>query len=67
MGGWQQPDARRLSKAELLAGTGIKPRQLIHLRRLGIIEPVEPRHGLGDGGGRGTTPIEYPSPAIATI
>jgi hypothetical protein len=65
MGARRPPKDTRLSKAELIAATGISPRRLIRRRRQGLIPTIEPPHGRGRG--RGKTPIEYPLIAIATI
>jgi hypothetical protein len=56
-----------LTEAALIAATGISPRNLIRWRQQGLIPTVSPRHGLGPGGGRGTTPLEYPMIAVAQI
>jgi hypothetical protein len=55
----------RLSEAALMAAAGISRRYLIRLRQSGFVHPLAPRHGLGRG--RGTTPLEYLSIAVATI
>ena len=65
MGGRRKPEAKGLSEAELIAATGISQRKLIRRRQQGLVPTIEPRHGLGRG--RGTTPLEYPLTAIATI
>ena len=65
MGGRRQPEAKRLSEAALIAATGISRRKLIRRRQQGLVPTIEPRHGLGRG--RGTTPLEYPLTAVATI
>jgi hypothetical protein len=65
MGGRQQPRAKRLSEAALIAATGISHRKLIRRRQQGLVPTIEPRHGLGRG--RGTTALEYPLTAVATI
>jgi hypothetical protein len=65
MGRRRPPEDTRLSEAALIAATRISRRRLIRGRQQGLIETIEPRHGLGRG--RGTTPIEYPLTAIATI
>ena len=65
MGGRRQPEDKRLSEAALIAATGISRRKLIRWRQQGLIPTIEPRHGLGRG--RGTTPLEYPLTAVATI
>ena len=64
MGG-RQPRAKRLSEAALIAATGISHRKLTRRRQQGLVPTIEPRHGLGRG--RGTTPLEYPLTAVATI
>jgi hypothetical protein len=65
MGERRQPRAKRLSEAALIAATGISRRKLIRRRQQGLVPTIEPRHGLGRG--RGTTPLEYPLTAVATI
>jgi hypothetical protein len=65
MGGRRQPEDKRLSEAALIAATGISRRKLIRRRQQGLVPTREPRHGLGRG--RGTTPLEYPLTALATI
>jgi hypothetical protein len=65
MGGRRKPKDKRLSEAELIAITGISRRELTRRRQQGLILAIEPRHGLGRG--RGTTSLEYPLTAIATI
>ena len=65
MGGRRQPRAKRLSEAALIAATGISRRKLIRRRQQGLVPTIEPRHGLGRG--RGTTALEYPLAAVATI
>ena len=65
MDGWSQPEDKRLNEQALIAETGISRRKLIRWRQQGLIPTIEPRHGLGQGGG--TTPLEYPLIAIATI
>jgi hypothetical protein len=65
MGGRRQPEDKRLSEAALIAATGISRRKLIRRRQQGLVPTIEPRHGLGRG--RGTTPLEYPPAAVATI
>jgi hypothetical protein len=65
MGGRRQPQAKRLNEAELIAATGISKRKLIRRRQQGLVPTIEPRHGLGRG--RGTTALEYPLTAVATI
>jgi len=65
MGGRRQPRAKRLSEAALIAATGISHRKLTRRRQQGLVPTIEPRHGLGRG--RGTTPLEYPLTAVATI
>jgi hypothetical protein len=65
MGGRRQPRAKRLSEAALIAATGISHRKLIRRRQQGLVPTIEPRHGLGRG--RGTTALEYPLTAVATI
>jgi hypothetical protein len=65
MGGRRQPRAKRLSEAALIAATGISRRKLIRRRQQGLVPTIEPRHGLGRG--RGTTALEYPLTAVATI
>jgi hypothetical protein len=65
MGGQRKPEGKRLSEAALLAATGISRRKLIRRRQQGLVLTIEPRHGLGRG--RGTTPLEYPLTAVATI
>jgi hypothetical protein len=65
MGGRRQPEDKGLSEAELIAATGISRRELTRRRQQGLILTIKPRHGLGRG--RGTTPLEYPLTAIATI
>jgi hypothetical protein len=65
MCGRPKPEDKRLSEAALIAATGISPRKLIRWRQQGFTRPLEPRHGLGPG--RGTTPLEYPLTAIATV
>ena len=65
MGGRRRPEDKRLSEAELIAATGISQRELTRRRQQGLILAIEPRHGLGHA--RGTTPLEYPLTAIATI
>jgi hypothetical protein len=60
-------ESERLSEAELIAATGISPRNLKRWRQQGLIPVIEPRRGLGRGGGRGTTPLEYPATAVKTI
>jgi hypothetical protein len=65
MGGRRQPRAKRLSEAALIAATGISHRKLTRRRQQGLVPTIEPRHGLGRG--RGTTSLEYPLTAIATI
>jgi hypothetical protein len=65
MGGRRQPKDKRLSEAALIAATGISRRKLIRWRQQGLIPTIERRYGLGRG--RGTTPLEYPLTAIATI
>ena len=59
------PEDKRLNEAALIAATGISRRKFIRRRQQGLIPTIEPRHGLGPG--RGTTPIEYPLSAIATV
>jgi hypothetical protein len=58
-----KPEA--LSEAALMAATGISRLYLIRLRQSGLIHPLAARRGRGRG--RGTTPLEYPSTAVATI
>jgi hypothetical protein len=65
MGGRRKPEEKRLSEAALIAATGISRRELTRRRQQGLILAIEPRHGLGRG--RGTTSLEYPLTAIATI
>jgi hypothetical protein len=65
MGGRRQPEDKRLSEAALIAATGISRRKLIRRRQQGLVPTIAPRHGLGRG--RGTTPLEYPLTAVATI
>ena len=65
MGRRRPPEDKRLSEAALIAATGISRRKFIRRRQQGLIPTIETRHGLGPG--RGTTPIEYPLTAIATI
>ena len=65
MGRKRQPRAKRLSEAALIAATGISKRKLTRRRQQGLVPTIEPRHGLGRG--RGTTAIEYPLTAVATI
>jgi hypothetical protein len=65
MGGRRKPEDKRLSEAALIAATGISRRKLIRRRQQGLVPTIEPRHGLGRG--RGTTPLEYPLIAVATI
>ena len=65
MGGTRKPRAKRLSETALIAATGISHRQLTRRRQQGLVPTIEPRHGLGRG--RGTTSLEYPLTAIATI
>jgi hypothetical protein len=65
MGGRRQPRAKRLSEAALIAATGISHRKLTRRRQQGLVPTIEPRHGLGRG--RGTTALEYPLTAVATI
>src|ERR1700722_11614061 len=65
MGGRRQPRAKRLSEAALVAATGISHRKLTRRRQQGLVPTIEPRHGLGRG--RGTTALEYPLTAVATI
>jgi hypothetical protein len=65
MGGRRKPEDKRLSEAALIAATGISRRKLIRWRQQGPIPTIERRRGLGRG--RGTTPLEYPLTAIATI
>ena len=65
MGERRQPRAKRLSEAALIAATGISHRKLTRRHQQGLILAIEPRHGLGRG--RGTTSLEYPLTAIATI
>jgi hypothetical protein len=57
--------SEQLSEAALIAKTGISRRSLIRGRQQGLIPTIAPRRGLGRG--RGTTPLEYPKSAIATI
>src|SRR5437762_8395908 len=57
--------SKQLSEAALIAKTGISRRALIRGRQQGLIPTIAPRRGLGRG--RGTTPIEYPEIAVATI
>jgi hypothetical protein len=61
----RQPKDERLSEAALIAATGISQRNLIRWRQQGLIPTIEPRRGRGRG--RGTTPLEYPLIAVATI
>jgi hypothetical protein len=65
MGGTRKPRAKRLSETALIAATGISHRQLTRRRQQGLVPTIEPRRGLGRG--RGTTPLEYPLTAVATI
>ena len=65
MGRRRQPKDKGLSEAELIAATGISQRELTRRRQQGLILAIEPRHGLGHA--RGSTPLEYPLTAIATI
>ncbi|HMD49426.1 MAG TPA: hypothetical protein VKG79_10025 [Bryobacteraceae bacterium] len=65
MGGRRKPEDKGLSEAALIAATGISRRKLVRLRQQGLILAIKPRHGLGRG--RGTTALEYPLTAIATI
>ena len=65
MGGRRKPEDKRLSEAALIAATGISRRKLIRRRQQGLVPTIEPRHGLGRG--RGTTALEYPLTAVATI
>ena len=65
MGGRRKPKDKGLSEAELIAATGISQRELTRRRQQGLILAIEPRHGLGHA--RGSTPLEYPLTAIATI
>jgi hypothetical protein len=65
MGGRRRAEDKGLSEAELIAATGISQRELARRRQQGLILAIEPRHGLGRS--RGTTPLEYPLTAIATI
>jgi hypothetical protein len=60
-----RPKDKGLNEAELIAATGISRRKLIRWRQQGLIPTKERPHGLGPGSG--TTPIEYPLTAIATI
>jgi hypothetical protein len=57
--------SEQLSEAALIAKTGISRRALIRGRQQGLIPTIAPRRGLGRG--RGTTPLEYPEIAVATI
>jgi hypothetical protein len=56
---------KHLSDAALIDKTGISSRALIRGRQRGLIPTVAPRLGLGRG--RGTTRLEYPEIAVATI
>jgi hypothetical protein len=65
---WQQVDeSGRLSEADLIAATGISRRKRIRRRQQGLIPIIAPRCGLGPGGGRGTTSLEYPPIAVETM
>jgi hypothetical protein len=65
MGGRRKSNDKQLSEAALIAATGISHRKLVRRRQQGLVPTIEPRHGLGRG--RGTTPLEYPLTAVATI
>jgi hypothetical protein len=54
-----------LSEAALIAATGEKRRKITRLRQGGFIQILEPRHGLGQGGG--STPVEYAPSAVAAV
>jgi hypothetical protein len=61
----RRSEAERLSEKALIAATGISRRNLIRWRQQGLIPTIEPRRGLGRG--RGSTSLEYPAVAVATI
>jgi hypothetical protein len=65
MGGRRKPKDKSLTEAALIAATGISHRKLTRRRQQGLVPTIEPRHGLGRG--RGTSPLEYPLTAVATI
>jgi hypothetical protein len=57
--------AERLNEARLVALTGISHRNLTRWRQQGLIQTLEPRHGLGAG--RGTTALWYSSIEVSKI
>jgi hypothetical protein len=54
-----------LSEAKLTALTGVSHRNLTRWRQQGLIQPLEPRRGLGPG--RGTTRLRYSNIEVSKI